>query len=85
MAAAPAPDAGPGPPKPYRLFAELRELPRPEVILLISAHWEAPSALFTAGAQPELMFDYAGFPPHTYQYRYPAPAPPSARPPGLSA
>lgn len=54
----------------------LEELPRPEVILLISAHWEAPSALFTAGAQPELMFDYAGFPPHTYQYRYPAPGAP---------
>ncbi len=50
----------------------LGQLPRPEVILLISAHWEAPTALFTAGAQPDLIFDYTGFAPETYQYRYPA-------------
>lgn len=50
----------------------LSTLPRPEVILLISAHWEAPCAEFTAHPAPELIFDYSGFPPQTYEYRYPA-------------
>lgn len=55
----------------------LGQLPRPEVILIISAHWEASRAEFTAGERPELIFDYTGFPPETYQYRYPAPGAPA--------
>ncbi|HMW47139.1 MAG TPA: class III extradiol ring-cleavage dioxygenase [Cellvibrionaceae bacterium] len=54
----------------------LGQLPTPEVILIISAHWEAPSAQFTKAERPELIFDYSGFPPETYQYHYPAPGAP---------
>src|SRR4051812_4991795 len=59
----------------------LRELPstlpeRPKAILLISGHWEMPSFAFTAGEHPNLIYDYYGFPPHTYQLRYDAPGAP---------
>jgi aromatic ring-opening dioxygenase catalytic subunit (LigB family) len=49
---------------------------RPRALLVISGHWE--EAGFTAGAvaKPELIFDYSGFPPHTYQLTWPAPGDP---------
>lgn len=49
---------------------------KPEAIVVISAHWEAPVVSITASAAPELLFDYSGFPPETYDYRYPAPGHP---------
>lgn len=54
----------------------LSNLPRPEVILIISAHWEASTAQLTAAAAPKLLFDYSGFPQESYQYTYPAPGAP---------
>ncbi|GJL83034.1 MAG: dioxygenase [marine bacterium B5-7] len=49
------------------------ELPaRPVGILLISAHWEEAELTVQGGAQPDLLFDYHGFPEHTYQLEYPA-------------
>lgn len=45
---------------------------RPKAIVLISAHWEAPVFTIQHNAKPELLFDYSGFPPHTYQLSYPA-------------
>ncbi len=47
-------------------------LPRPRAVVVISGHWHAPA--FTAGAHPAppLIYDYYGFPPHTYQLEYPA-------------
>lgn len=54
-----------------RAYPESR--PRPEAIVVVSAHWEAEPVSITAAAQPELLFDYYGFPPETYAYRYPAP------------
>jgi aromatic ring-opening dioxygenase catalytic subunit (LigB family) len=59
----------------------LRTLPAllpepPRAILLISAHWETRGFAFTAGAKPSLVFDYFGFPPHTYELRYNAPGAP---------
>lgn len=50
---------------------------RPRAILLISAHWLAPGFSVTAGAKPELIFDYYGFPKHTYEITYPAPGSPA--------
>ena len=49
---------------------------RPKAILMVSAHWLESSFDVTSGAAPELIYDYYGFPPHTYQLKYPAPGEP---------
>ena len=49
---------------------------RPKAVLVVSAHWEAPAFTVNAQSAPELLFDYGGFPPHTYQLEYPAPGSP---------
>lgn len=59
----------------------LKEFPtslpeRPKAILVISAHWEEPTFTVNTTAQPPLLFDYYGFPEHTYQLEYPAPGEP---------
>jgi 4,5-DOPA dioxygenase extradiol len=58
-----------------RLFAWARALPRPRAILIVSAHWEAaPLALSSAEAGTPLVYDFAGFDPIYYRFRYPTPA-----------
>lgn len=52
------------------LLASLPE--RPKAVLMISAHWEESRATVSTAAQPGMLFDYYGFPAHTYQLRYPA-------------
>ena len=49
----------------------------PKAIVVVSAHWEAP--VFTVGAQPDpkLLYDYSGFPEHTYRLSWPAPGSPT--------
>lgn len=48
-------------------------LPRtPKAIVMVSAHWLEPHLTVTSGTQPELIYDYYGFPPHTYELKYPA-------------
>lgn len=56
------------------LLATLPE--RPRAILLVSGHWEEP--VFTVGSSPRppMLFDYHGFPEHTYQLRFDAPGSP---------
>jgi len=59
----------------------LRGLPsmlpgRPDALLVISGHWEMKKPTVLAAAKPGLLFDYSGFPPHTYQLTYPAPGAP---------
>ena len=54
-----------------------KQLPRPEAILLISAHWEANEARITGAAHPSLIYDYSGFPEESYQLQYPAPGHPT--------
>ncbi|CAO1669139.1 Extradiol ring-cleavage dioxygenase class III enzyme subunit B domain-containing protein [Halomonas sp. NYA30] len=44
---------------------------KPSAILVISAHWEASVPTITSGAAPELIYDYAGFPPEAYRIQYP--------------
>lgn len=52
-------------------------LPRcPAAIVMVSAHWLQPAFTVTSGAAPELIYDYAGFPKHTYDLQYPAPGAP---------
>ncbi len=49
----------------------------PRAILLATAHWEAPEIRVASGARPGLIYDYGGFPPHTYELTYPAPGDPA--------
>jgi aromatic ring-opening dioxygenase catalytic subunit (LigB family) len=46
---------------------------QPKAILVISGHWEEPAFTAGAAAKPELIFDYSGFPAHTYELTWPAP------------
>jgi len=41
-------------------------------ILVISAHWEESTVTVTANQNPNLIYDYHGFPPHTYELSWPA-------------
>ena len=50
---------------------------RPRAIVVVSAHWLDGAFSVTSGARPDLIFDYHGFPPHTYALRYPAPGEPA--------
>ncbi|QCU90059.1 DODA-type extradiol aromatic ring-opening family dioxygenase [Thiomicrorhabdus sediminis] len=46
-------------------------LTRPKAILVISAHWEASRPTITAGKNPQLIYDYSGFPDAAYHIEYP--------------
>ncbi|MFT8516976.1 MAG: class III extradiol ring-cleavage dioxygenase [Acetobacter persici] len=50
---------------------------KPDAILVVSGHWETAVPTVTTAAQPPLIYDYYGFPPHTYHLRYPAPGSPA--------
>ncbi len=50
---------------------------RPKAVLLISGHWTTPRFCVGSGAKPALIYDYYGFPKHTYQLRYDAPGAPA--------
>lgn len=72
-----------GPPDTWdSMAAWLRALPdtlprRPRAILLVSAHWEEAAFTVATASRPGMLFDYYGFPPHTYQLDYPAPGDPA--------
>jgi len=69
-----------GDPAHLEMVERLREIanqvPKPSAILVISAHWEADVATLTSGASPEIIYDYYGFPPASYEIRYPCPGEP---------
>jgi aromatic ring-opening dioxygenase catalytic subunit (LigB family) len=48
----------------------------PSAILVVSAHWETDGFALTGVARPSLVYDYFGFPSHTYDITYPAPGAP---------
>ncbi|HAW37824.1 MAG TPA: dioxygenase [Pseudomonas sp.] len=50
---------------------------RPTAIVLVSGHWLQSTFSVTTAARPTLIYDYHGFPPHTYELRYPAPGDPA--------
>ena len=45
---------------------------RPKCVLVISGHWETDVPTVMSVEQNTLLYDYHGFPPHTYQLAYPA-------------
>jgi aromatic ring-opening dioxygenase catalytic subunit (LigB family) len=72
-----------GPPDTWdRMGAWLEQLGQsigrtPAAIVVISAHWEADLFTVTAAPKPPLIYDYYGFPEHTYRLRYDAPGDPA--------
>jgi aromatic ring-opening dioxygenase catalytic subunit (LigB family) len=49
---------------------------KPRAALVISGHWEEPVPTVQSATSHTLLFDYYGFPEHTYQLTYPAPGSP---------
>ena len=49
----------------------------PRAIVLVSGHWLEPGFSVTGHARPPLIYDYSGFPAHTYELTYPAPGEPA--------
>ena len=80
-----------GGPWPYvesmrQMFAkterELEAIPgrlptKPKAVLVITGHWEAEAFTVSTAEHPPMMYDYSGFPEHTYHIRYPAPGSPA--------
>lgn len=46
---------------------------KPKAIVIASAHWETDPLRVTAMPAPPLLYDYGGFPAHTYKLTWPAP------------
>ncbi|HZH06951.1 MAG TPA: class III extradiol ring-cleavage dioxygenase [Lautropia sp.] len=50
---------------------------RPKAILIVSGHWEEQAFAVNTGESPPLLYDYYGFPEHTYHLDYAAPGAPA--------
>ena len=66
----------------HALELSLQDIPRqigqrPRAVLVISGHWEDDVFAVMAHPQPPMVYDYSGFPPHTYEVRYAAPGAPA--------
>jgi len=48
----------------------------PKALLVISGHWEESAFTASAAPKPELIFDYSGFPEHTYRLTWRTPGDP---------
>jgi aromatic ring-opening dioxygenase catalytic subunit (LigB family) len=60
------------------LRGAIADLPaRPRAIVMISAHWEESRFTVASASRPGMLFDYSGFPPHTYRFDYASPGDPA--------
>jgi aromatic ring-opening dioxygenase catalytic subunit (LigB family) len=64
-----------------KLESFLKQLPAqlpiiPKAILVVSAHWESHDFGVMASPFPPMIYDYSGFPAHTYNIHYRAPGSP---------
>ncbi|MBK5241066.1 4,5-DOPA dioxygenase extradiol [Clostridium sp.] len=48
----------------------VENIPKPQAILVISAHWETEGTLITASNAPEQIYDFYGFPQELYDVKY---------------
>ena len=73
---------GPWPwlPEMRRMFANLEaslvemRKEKPSAVLMVSGHWETDEVAVMSSPNPPMVYDYYGFPPETYQIKYPAPS-----------
>jgi aromatic ring-opening dioxygenase catalytic subunit (LigB family) len=61
-----------------QLETSLRAIPgqigvTPKAVLVISGHWEERDFTVLSSPEPPMIYDYSGFPEHTYRVTYPAP------------
>ncbi|WP_196158408.1 class III extradiol ring-cleavage dioxygenase [Reinekea sp. G2M2-21] len=54
------------------LSSASKQLIQPSAIIVVTAHWESSPIRISTAAKPDMLFDYYGFPPETYRYKYPA-------------
>lgn len=70
-----------GEPNHQALVDTMREisasLPRPDAIVVISAHWEGSEVLVQSNPAPSMYYDYYNFPPVSYTFEYNAPGAPA--------
>ena len=55
-----------------------QSLPRPEVILAVSTHWDTPAPSLSVATKNSTIHDFYGFPQPLYDLRYEAPGAPDA-------
>ena len=69
-----------GDPDHLEMVASLKRvaatIDKPKAIVVVSAHWEEPVVRITHSPNPDLIYDYYGFPEAAYQIQYPAPGAP---------